>query len=140
MYFDRVGRVLGRESDQLEAAQVDVWGAAPTTLLSTSVAPIQQEVARVPGGYQLRGRWGFSSGCDHATWVIVSATLPPETDGAEAEPRWLLLGETDAGRQLTLIFTRRGNRIRPISCRPMRRNERRLYEEAKLEGGSEEGQ
>jgi uncharacterized DUF497 family protein len=55
------------------------------------------------------------------------------------EPRWLLLGETNAGRRLALIFTRRGTKLRPISCRPMRRNERRLYEEAKLESGSEEG-
>ena len=57
------------------------------------------------------------------------------------EPRWLLLGESDAGRRLALIFTRRGNQLRPISCRPMRRNERRLYDEAKatLEGGSEQG-
>jgi uncharacterized DUF497 family protein len=44
-------------------------------------------------------------------------------------------------RRLALIFTRRSDQLRPISCRPMRRNERRLYDEAKarLEGGSEEG-
>ena len=58
---------------------------------------------------------------------------------AHDEPRWLLLGETDAGRRLALIFTRRGNQLRAISCRPMRRNERRLYDEARLEGSSEEG-
>jgi uncharacterized DUF497 family protein len=58
---------------------------------------------------------------------------------AHDEPRWLLLGEANTGRRLALIFTRRGNQLRPISCRPMRRNERRLYDEAKLEGGSEEG-
>lgn len=52
------------------------------------------------------------------------------------EPRWLLLGETEAGRLLALIFTRREEKLRPISCRAMRRNERRLYDEAKanLEG------
>ena len=50
---------------------------------------------------------------------------------AHDESRWLLLGETDAGRRLSLIFTRRGQKLRPISCRPMRRNERRLYDEAK---------
>jgi uncharacterized DUF497 family protein len=55
---------------------------------------------------------------------------------AHDEPRWLLLGETDAGRKLALIFTRRDDKLRPISCRSMRRNERRLYDEAK---GSEEG-
>src|SRR5262249_45828284 len=46
------------------------------------------------------------------------------------EPRWLLLGRDDAGRPLGLVFTRRADRLRPISCRPMRRAERRIYEEA----------
>ena len=55
------------------------------------------------------------------------------------EPRWLLLGETNAGHRLALIFTRRGTKLRPISCRLMRRNERRLYDEAKVEGSSQEG-
>ena len=49
---------------------------------------------------------------------------------AHEEPRWLLLGIDESGRHLALIFTRRGIRLRPISCRPMRRNERRMYEEA----------
>jgi uncharacterized DUF497 family protein len=40
-----------------------------------------------------------------------------------------------------LIFTRRANQLRPINCRAMRRNERRLYDDAKakLEGLSEKG-
>lgn len=46
------------------------------------------------------------------------------------EWRGLILGRTDNGQLVTLIFTRRGEKLRPISCRPMRPNERRLYEEA----------
>jgi uncharacterized DUF497 family protein len=49
---------------------------------------------------------------------------------AHDESRWLLLGQSTKGRHLTLIFTRRGDRLRPISCRSMRRKERRVYEEA----------
>jgi uncharacterized DUF497 family protein len=49
---------------------------------------------------------------------------------AHDEERGLLLGQAPAGRLLALIFTRRGEQLRPISCRPMRRNERKLYEEA----------
>jgi len=60
-------------------------------------------------------------------------------DPVHDEPRWLLLGETNAGRRLALIFTRRGSKLRPISCRPMRRNERKVYDEAKVEGSSQEG-
>jgi len=46
---------------------------------------------------------------------------------AHPETRWLLLGET-AGRKLAVVVTRRGGLLRPVTCRPMRRNERRLYE------------
>lgn len=52
-----------------------------------------------------------------------------------AEPRWLALGENARGRRLALVFTRRGNRLRPISCRPMRRKERALYEKARRQEG-----
>ena len=45
-------------------------------------------------------------------------------------PRWLVLGMTNAGRHLALIFTRRGDTLRPISGRPMRRKEGAAYEEA----------
>ena len=71
----------------------------------------------------------------HRTVFLAGRIIEPAHD----EPRWLLLGETDARRRLALIFTRRGDQLRPISCRPMRRNERNLYGEAKVEGGSEEG-
>jgi uncharacterized DUF497 family protein len=50
---------------------------------------------------------------------------------AHEEPRWLVLGEDPAGRRLALVFTRRGHRLRPISCRPMRRKERTVYEKAR---------
>jgi uncharacterized DUF497 family protein len=73
----------------------------------------------------------------HRTIFLAGRIIQP----AHEERRWLLLGETDEGRRLGLIFTRRGDQLRPISCRPMRRNERSLYDEAKatLEGGPEQG-
>ena len=49
---------------------------------------------------------------------------------AHDEPRWLVLGRSERGRKLALILTRRDERVRPVSCRPMRRNERKIYEEA----------
>jgi uncharacterized DUF497 family protein len=57
------------------------------------------------------------------------------------EPRWLLLGQDETGRRLALIFTRRGDRLRPISCRPMRKKERQFYDEALQDKGppDEEG-
>jgi uncharacterized DUF497 family protein len=47
---------------------------------------------------------------------------------AHTEWRGLILGQGDSGRAVALIFTRRGEKLRPISCRPMREGERRLYE------------
>jgi len=49
---------------------------------------------------------------------------------AQTEPRFLLLGHTDADRPLFVAFTIRGSRIRVISARVMNRKERRWYGEA----------
>jgi uncharacterized DUF497 family protein len=52
---------------------------------------------------------------------------------AHDESRWLALGEDATGRRLALVFTKRGNQLRPISYRMMRRKERLLYEKARLQ-------
>ena len=59
-----------------------------------------------------------------ARFIFAGKIIEPAHD----EWRGLILGQSGNGRPLALIFTRRGARLRPISCRPMRRNERRLYE------------
>jgi 3-hydroxy-9,10-secoandrosta-1,3,5(10)-triene-9,17-dione monooxygenase len=55
-------------------AQDEVWGEDQNTRLSSSYAPTGRAVA-VPGGYRLSGRWSFSSGCDHATWVLLGGIV-----------------------------------------------------------------
>jgi uncharacterized DUF497 family protein len=45
-----------------------------------------------------------------------------------AEKRWAAFGKTDAGRRLTVIFTKRDSLIRVISARDMKRKERIFYE------------
>jgi len=55
-------------------AQADVWGADPGTRMSSSYAPTGK-AKLVPGGYELHGRWSFSSGCDHATWVLLGGIV-----------------------------------------------------------------
>ena len=65
---------LGLFDDQ--AAQ-DVWSDDPTTLLSSSYAPVGK-VKKVDGGYQLSGQWGFSSGSEHCDWVFLGAVVPEE--------------------------------------------------------------
>ena len=45
------------------------------------------------------------------------------------ERRFLLFGETEQGRRLVVAFTVREGRVRPISARPMNREEVSIYEE-----------
>jgi hypothetical protein len=45
-----------------------------------------------------------------------------------AGKRWAAFGKTDAGRRLTVIFTKRDSLIRVISARDMKRKERMFYE------------
>jgi len=44
-----------------------------------------------------------------------------------AEPRYYLLGHTDRGRRIFVVFTILGTLIRVITARDMNRGERRLY-------------
>lgn len=44
-----------------------------------------------------------------------------------AEERLYALGHTDAGRELFVVFTIRGRRIRLLSARDMSRKERKVY-------------
>jgi uncharacterized DUF497 family protein len=52
------------------------------------------------------------------------------------EARYAALGQTNADRLLTIVFTIRGTLIRVISARDMSRRERRVYEGAR-QGGKE---
>jgi 3-hydroxy-9,10-secoandrosta-1,3,5(10)-triene-9,17-dione monooxygenase len=55
------------------AAQ-DLWSDDPHARYSSSYAPFG-ELERVEGGYRLHGRWEWSSGADHCSWVILGALL-----------------------------------------------------------------
>lgn len=56
--------------------------------------------------------------------------LQEDVKHSQQEPRYYVLGKTDAGRRLFVVFTVRGTKIRVISARPMNRKERQLYDEA----------
>ncbi|MBF6133039.1 flavin-dependent monooxygenase [Nocardia otitidiscaviarum] len=76
-----VASVLGAHPWQLalfdDRAQQDVWAENPDTLVSSSYAPTGKLTA-VEGGYEISGRWSFSSGCDHAQWVFLGALVPSD--------------------------------------------------------------
>jgi 3-hydroxy-9,10-secoandrosta-1,3,5(10)-triene-9,17-dione monooxygenase len=57
-----------------DEAQQAVWGEDTSTRLSSSYAPTGKAVV-ADGGFTLSGKWSFSSGCDHATWVLLGGLV-----------------------------------------------------------------
>ena len=55
-----------------------------------------------------------------------------------SESRYYALGQTDAGRQLSAIFTMRGPMLRVISAREISRRERKEYDYAKNQQAASE--
>lgn len=49
---------------------------------------------------------------------------------SQAESRYYVLGQTNAGRPLFVVFTVRSNKIRVVSARDMSQKERNAYEKA----------
>ena len=54
------------------------------------------------------------------------------------ESRSFALGRTDVARELAVVFTVRGKRIRVISARPMSRRERKEYAHGQIAAASKE--
>src|ERR1044072_8825600 len=92
-----VASVLGCHPWQLalfdDRAQQEVWGHDDNTLVSSSYAPMGRATP-VEGGFEFTGRWSFSSGCDHAGWVLLGGLVLGE-DGAPTDFRTFLLPRTD---------------------------------------------
>jgi 3-hydroxy-9,10-secoandrosta-1,3,5(10)-triene-9,17-dione monooxygenase len=75
-------------------AQEDVWGEDDSIQLSTSLAPTGT-VERVDGGFRIKGRWSFSSGCDHCQWAVLGGAAPPASPGEPPDLRVFLVPRRD---------------------------------------------
>ncbi len=58
--------------------------------------------------------------------LVIAADIKHST----SEERWAAWGRTAEGRALAIVFTIRGDRVRPIMARDMNRKERQRYAEA----------
>ncbi len=77
-----------------QAAQ-DVWAEDPSILISSSYAPVGK-VTAVDGGFELSGRWSFSSGSEHCQWAFLGAVVPtPEAPFDMANYRTFLVPISD---------------------------------------------
>lgn len=96
-------------------AAEDIWGDNPDALVSAGFNP-SGRVERGDGGWQLNGTWGWSSGCDHADWLMVVVLLPkPDGEGADAffclvprenvriEDNWRVMGLAGTGSKKVII-------------------------------------
>lgn len=56
--------------------------------------------------------------------------LQPDEAHSESEAAYYVLGQTNAGRRLFIVFTIREKKVRVISARDMRVRERYFYEQS----------
>jgi 3-hydroxy-9,10-secoandrosta-1,3,5(10)-triene-9,17-dione monooxygenase len=79
-----------------DRAAQDVWKDDTSVLIASTYMPVGK-VEHVDGGFKLSGRWGFSSGSEHADWIFLGAIVPPKP-GQEAQGvdmRTFLLPKSD---------------------------------------------
>ncbi len=77
-----------------KAAQDEIWGPSPDTLIGSAFIFPGGRARKVKGGYRLGGRWPFSSGVDPSAWNMIGAVVPDEQTGA-SEQRIFLVPASD---------------------------------------------
>jgi 3-hydroxy-9,10-secoandrosta-1,3,5(10)-triene-9,17-dione monooxygenase len=73
-----------------ERAQDEFFASGPDTIFSSGLNPAGARATATAGGFRISGRWGYSSGCDAASWAMV-AIPGPQPPGLI----WLLLPRAD---------------------------------------------
>jgi 3-hydroxy-9,10-secoandrosta-1,3,5(10)-triene-9,17-dione monooxygenase len=93
-----------------EAAQREQWEADPDVLIGSAFVFPCGRASKVDGGYRLQGRWPFSSGINHCSWLMVGGQVaqgagePPELrmflvppDGYQVIDTWQVSGLRGTG-------------------------------------------
>jgi 3-hydroxy-9,10-secoandrosta-1,3,5(10)-triene-9,17-dione monooxygenase len=55
--------------------QHEIWDKNPDVLIASSIALAAGRGQKVPGGFQVSGRWPFSSGVDNSDWNMLAVTI-----------------------------------------------------------------
>ena len=77
-----------------EAAQQDVWGRDPQTLIASTYMPVGK-AEKVEGGYRFSGHWQWSSGVEHCEWIFLGGILPKKDGSGAMEHCTFLLPKSD---------------------------------------------
>lgn len=89
-----------------ERMQDEFWADGPDTRASSSYAPVGS-VVEAKGGYVLNGTWSFSSGVDHAQWVILGsrdkAHVVPISDVSIDHDSWDVQGLKGTGSKAVTL-------------------------------------
>lgn len=71
----------------------DVWRNDTGTLMCSSLMPVGL-AEPVAGGFRLKGRWKYSSGCEHCEWALLGG-VEPSPPGAPVDRRVYLVPRSD---------------------------------------------
>ena len=74
-----------------DRAGEDVWGRDSSILVASPYMP-GGVAKRVPGGFEISGRWSYSSGCDHCEWTFLGGLV----EGDPQDYRSFLMPREDA--------------------------------------------
>jgi 3-hydroxy-9,10-secoandrosta-1,3,5(10)-triene-9,17-dione monooxygenase len=55
--------------------QHELWDANPDVLIASSIALAAGRGRKAPGGFEVSGRWPFSSGVDNSDWNMLAVTI-----------------------------------------------------------------
>jgi 3-hydroxy-9,10-secoandrosta-1,3,5(10)-triene-9,17-dione monooxygenase len=73
-----------------KAAQEDVYGQEPNTIVSAVIGPRGRAVKQRDGSFVLNGVWPFGSGCEHSQWLLLGSEIY-DADGSMIDEAALLV-------------------------------------------------
>ena len=100
-----------------KAAQDDIWNPSPDVLIGSAFAFPSGRAKAAPGGWRLKGRWGFSSGDVYKRQIfktmsiastniaVRSASRLPNTSASESKPPGLTPIKKRPSRMWSIIAT-----------------------------------
>ena len=75
--------------------QDEIWGVNQDALIASSFIFPAGRASKVKGGYEISGRWPFSSGVDNADWNMLGGMVAAEETGAPPERRLFMLRKSE---------------------------------------------